>query len=46
MGFERFQVTLDSSLGSNLLTRSVVLEWLKRKQEQGVERGWKDGKPE
>jgi len=22
---------------------SVVFEWLKRKQEQGVERGWKDG---
>lgn len=24
---------------------SVVFEWLKRKQEQGVERGWKDGGP-
>lgn len=24
---------------------SVVFEWLKRKQKQGVERGWKDGGP-
>ena len=27
------------------LIRSVVLEWLRRKQAQGVERGWKDGGP-
>jgi 3-hydroxyisobutyrate dehydrogenase len=29
-----------------LIQRSVVLEWLKRKQEQGVEKGWKDGGPQ
>ena len=27
------------------LIRSVVFEWLRRKQAQGVERGWKDGGP-
>lgn len=28
-----------------LISHSVVFEWLKRKQQQGVERGWKDGGP-
>jgi 3-hydroxyisobutyrate dehydrogenase len=30
-----------------VLTRvfSVVYEWIRKKQDEGVERGWKDGNP-
>jgi 3-hydroxyisobutyrate dehydrogenase len=33
---------IESEIGADF---SVVFEWLRRKQAQGVERGWKDGGP-
>ena len=48
MGGEGFQVSHISPEPNQDLrydSFSVVLEWLKRKQREGVEKGWKDGGP-